>query len=222
MSFKSSSLPAEPGFSQSPAEERANALSHGLATLLALVALPAAAGEAAEARQPLQQAGLAVFFGSMVLMYLVSTVYHLLPVGPAKRVLRRWDHALIFVFMAGSFTPFALLGQHHGDGPGPLASVWVLALAGMALKLAGRLRHRLTSTLLYLAFGWLAVWVAMPVLGRLSGEGLALLVAGGAAYLVGCGFFLLDHRLRYSHFVWHLFVVAGSLCHVMAVQHTAP
>jgi len=214
-----SATPAEHVFSQSPAEERANAASHGVAVLLALAALPAAAGGVEALPHPFQQAGVAVFFTTMVLMYLVSTVYHLLPVGPTKRLLRRWDHALIFVFIAGSFTPFALLGQRHGDGPGALVAVWSLALLGMVLKLCGRLRRPLPSTGLYMAFGWLAAWVVWPVLGLLSAEGLALLVAGGLAYMVGCGFFLLDRRLRYSHLVWHLFVVVGSLCHVMAVQH---
>lgn len=212
--------PADHVFSQSPAEERANAASHGVAMLLALAALPASASGPGPFRDPFQQAGVAVFFTTMVLMYLVSTVYHLLPVGQTKRLLRRWDHALIFVFIAGSFTPFALLGQQHGDGPGPLLAVWALALAGMGLKLAGRLRRPLPSTGLYLAFGWLGLAVLWPVLGRLSADGLALLVAGGLAYTAGCVFFLLDRRLRYSHLVWHLFVVAGSLCHVMAVQHT--
>ena len=212
--------PAEPVFSQSPAEERANALSHGLPALLALAALPAAAAEAAVLRQPLQQAGLAVFFTTMVLMYLVSTAYHLVPVGPTKRLLRRWDHALIFVFIAGSFTPFALLGQQHGHGPAGLVGVWLLALAGLALKLAGRLQRPLPSTALYLAFGLLAALVARPVLALLSAEGLGLVLAGGLAYLLGSVFFLIDRRLRYSHLVWHLFVVVGSLCHVLAVQHT--
>jgi hemolysin III len=211
--------PAESVFSQSPAEERANAASHGIAALLALVALPATAAEAATLRHPLQQAGLAVFFTTMVLMYLVSTAYHLLPVGSTKRLLQRWDHALIFVFIAGSFTPFALLGLQRGGGPGPLVAVWALALVGMGLKLAGRLRRPGPSTALYLAFAWMAVWVARPVLAMLSADGLALLVAGGMAYMLGCAFYLLDRRLRYSHLVWHLFVVAGSLCHVMAVHH---
>lgn len=209
----------EHDFSQTPQEERANALSHGVGALLAMAALPAAAGGVDAVQQPLRHAGVAVFFTTMVLMYLVSTVYHLLPVGPAKQLLRRCDHAVIFIFIAGSFTPFALLAMQRGEGPGTLVGVWVVALAGMVLKLGNRLRQRLPSTLLYLAFGWLVAAVAQPVLAALPPTGLALLVAGGVAYSLGCVFFLLDKRMRYSHLVWHLFVIAGSLCHVMAVQH---
>jgi hemolysin III len=213
---------AEHVFSQSPAEERANALSHALGGALALAALPVTAAGLDAQLHPLRQAGVTVFFATMVLMYAVSTVYHLWPVGPAKRVLRRLDHAVIFVFIAGSFTPFALLAMQRGEGPATLVGVWLLALVGCVLKLGNRLRRPLPSTLLYLAFGWLVVLVAQPVLDALPPPGLQLLVAGGLAYSMGCAFFLLDRRLRYSHFVWHLFVITGSLCHVLAVQHALP
>jgi hemolysin III len=212
-------MPAEHLFTQSATEERANAASHGVGALLALVGLPAMAGGTGGVPHPLHQAGLAVFFTTMVLMYLVSTVYHLLPVGATKRVLQRWDHAVIFVFIAGSFTPFAMLGLQHGEGPGTLVAVWLAATVGVTLKLANRLCRPLPSTLLYLAFGWLVVLVARPALSLLAPAGLVLLVAGGLAYSLGCLFFLLDRRLPYSHLVWHLFVITGSLCHVMAVQH---
>jgi len=205
-------------FSQTGREERANAASHALGCVLALFAMPALAQQVGADQHPLRQVGISVFVGSMVLMYLVSAVYHAAPVGQAKRWLRKCDHAVIFLFIAGSFTPYALAALQRGEGAGTLAAVWVLALVGMALKLGDRLQHRLASTLLDLAFGWLVAALALPMLAKLPPDSLRLLVAGGLAYSLGCLFFLLDRRLAYSHLVWHLFVITGSTCHFLAVQ----
>ncbi len=205
-------------FSQTGREERANAVSHALGCVLALFAMPALAQQVDAAQHPMRQVGVGVFVGSMVLMYLVSAVYHAAPVGQAKRWLRKCDHAVIFLFIAGSFTPFALAALQRGEGTGTLAAVWAVALLGMALKLGNRLQHRLASTLLYLAYGWLVAAVAQPMLAALPPAGLRLLVAGGVAYSLGSLFFLLDRRLPYSHLIWHLFVITGSTCHFLAVQ----
>lgn len=201
-------------------EERANAASHALGGLLALLALPALAlpdgpGAAAD---PRRATGVLVFVASMVLTYLVSAAYHAAPAGATRSWLRRCDHAAIFVFIAGSFTPFALAAPPEGGGAMLLAAVWGAAGAGVALKLAGRLHHRGLSTGLYLAYGWLVAALALPLLAVLPAAGVQLLVAGGLAYTVGSAFFLLDRRLRWGHLVWHLFVITGSVCHVLAVQ----
>jgi hemolysin III len=208
----------ESSFSQTGQEERANAASHALGCVLALFAMPALAQQVDAAQHPMRQVGVTVFVASMVLMYLVSAVYHAVPVGAAKRWLRKCDHAVIFLFIAGSYTPFALAALQRGEGAGTLAAVWCVALLGMALKLGNRLQHRLASTLLYLAYGWLVAAVALPVLAALPPAGLHLLVAGGVAYSLGSVFFLLDRRMPYSHLVWHLFVITGSTCHFLAVQ----
>jgi hemolysin III len=211
-------------FTQTGHEERANAASHALGLLLAMLALPALALQLDVTGHPLRDLGVRVFIASMVLMYGVSAAYHATPVGAAKRWLRKCDHAVIFVFIAGSYTPFGLVALQHGlagAGPDPaatLAAVWVAALAGMALKFDGRLRHRLLSTGLYLGFGWLVAAVALPTLQLLPPSGLRLVVAGGVAYSLGSLFFLLDRRMPYSHLVWHLFVITGSVCHFLAVQ----
>jgi hemolysin III len=211
-----STRPLAPGLSQ---EELANTASHGLGLALALAAIPLLASDIDAVRHPMRLAGLLVFIGTMVLMYLVSTVYHALPAGHAKTRMRRMDHAVIFVFIAGSYTPFALGQIQRGEGWTMLAAVWAIAAGGVALKLCDRLRHPIFSTGLYLAFGWMVVVVARPMLESLPPDGLKLLVAGGLAYTLGSLFFLLDKRMRYSHFVWHLFVITGSSCHFMAVQH---
>ena len=208
----------EPPFSQTLPEERANAASHGLGCLLALSSLPVLAEQVDAAHHPIRHLGVNVFIASMVLMYLVSAVYHALPVGAAKCWLRKCDHAVIFVFIAGSYTPFALGQIQRGEGWSLLAAVWGIAVIGVALKLSNRLRHPLWSTALYLAFGWMVAVVAQPMLAGLPPLGLQLLVAGGVAYSLGSLFYLLDRRMPYSHFVWHLFVITGSTCHFLAVQ----
>lgn len=211
-------MSADTPFNQSAREERANAASHALGCVLALAALPLLAAEVELSRQPLRQLGAQVFIATMVLMYGVSAVYHALPVGRAKRVLRKCDHAVIFIFIAGSYTPFALGQIQRGDGWHMLGAVWGIAVVGVALKLMDQLRHPLLSTALYLAFGWMVLLVAQPMLQALPPAGLWLLVAGGVAYTLGSLFYLIDHRMRYSHLVWHLFVITGSGCHFWAVQ----
>ena len=214
-------MPQHTPFNQTGREERANAASHALGCALALFAVPALAQPMETVQHPLRQLGVQVFVASMVLMYLVSAAYHAVPAGSAKRWLRKCDHAVIFVFIAGSYTPFALAALQRGEagaGAGALLAVWAVALLGLVLKLGGRLQHRLLSTGLYLAYGWLVAVLAHPVLAALPPAGLQLVVAGGLAYSVGSLFFLLDRRLPYSHLVWHLFVITGSACHVLAVQ----
>ena len=205
-------------FNQTPREERANAASHGLGCLLALASMPVLADQVDAARHPIRHLGVTVFIASMVLMYAVSALYHALPVGAAKRALRKCDHAVIFIFIAGSYTPFALGQIQRGEGWQMLAGVWGIALLGVLLKLLDRLRHPLLSTGLYLAFGWMVLVVGRPMLDSLPPQGLQLLVAGGVAYSLGSLFFLIDRRMPYSHLVWHLFVITGSTCHFLAVQ----
>lgn len=219
---RGAALSTDSPFSQTWREELANAASHGVGCVLALASMPVLADQVQADRHPLRHLGVTVFIASMVLMYLVSTVYHALPVGQAKRWLRKCDHAVIFLFIAGSYTPFALGPIQRGEGWDLLAAVWGIALLGMALKLTDRLRHRVLSTALYLAFGWLVAVVAQPMMAALPPAGLTLMVAGGVAYSLGCVFFLLDRRMPYSHLVWHLFVITGSTCHFLAVQHVLP
>lgn len=211
-------MSADPSFNQTPREERANAASHGLGCLLALASMPVLADQVDATLHPSRHLGVWIFIGSMALMYAVSALYHALPVGTAKCWLRKCDHAVIFVFIAGSYTPFALGQIQRGEGGQVLLAVWGIALAGVLLKLLDRLRHPLLSTGLYLAFGWMVLVVARPMLDSLPPLGLQLLVAGGLAYSLGSLFYLIDRRMPYSHLVWHLFVITGSTCHFLAVQ----
>ncbi|HSM22269.1 MAG TPA: hemolysin III family protein [Rubrivivax sp.] len=204
------------GRGQTAREEQLNALSHGLGFVGTAAAWPMLSDLAAQQRGPLAMLGVAVFCLSAMLVYAASMAYHALPPGRAKQWARRGDHAAIFVFIAGSYTPFALGPLFDTVGPQVLAGAWSLAVVGAGCKILGRLRHRVGSTLLYGAMGWVAVVLLDPLSSRLGPDAVALLLAGGAAYTVGVLFFLFDHRLRYGHFVWHLFVLAGSTCHVLA------
>ncbi len=201
---------------QSLGEEIANSVSHGLALLAALVAAPVLL----VAVSPLSAAnivGASVFALTMVLLYFTSTLYHALPPGRAKRVFLKLDHGAIYLFIAGSYTPFALGVMGGPWGWTLFGLVWTLAALGITLKAFDRLSHPWLSPGLYLLMGWLVLIAAVPLVQRMAPAGLTLLVAGGLAYTVGVVFFMLDSRLRYAHAVWHGFVVTGSGLHYFAV-----
>ena len=201
---------------QTGTEELANALSHGLALLLAVAALPVLVQGAAQRGRAADVVAASLFGSTMVVLYLVSTLYHALPQGRAKRCLNRLDHASIYLFIAGSYMPFVLGVLRGAWGWTLFGVVWAAATLGIAAKLLDRLKHPLWSTGLYVAMGWVALIAAVPLAQRMSGAGLAWLVAGGVAYTLGAVVFLFDAKRRFLHFAWHLFVVAGSACHVCA------
>lgn len=197
-------------------EEVANALSHGVGFLLAVASLPVLVEFTSRQGGRSSLLGACVFSLTMMLLYFSSAVYHWLPQGRAKDWFNRLDHAAIYLFIAGTYTPFALGLIHDSTGWAPFALIWSLALAGMWAKVRNRLRNPRWSTALYIALGALAVLAAAPLLQRLPFDGLLLLLGGSLAYTVGVVFFLLDQRVRYGHFVWHLFVLVGSTCHFFA------
>jgi len=197
-------------------EELANAISHGIGFLLAVASLPILLHFASPRASAINVVAASVFSATMILLYLVSAVYHALPVGRAKAWLNRLDHAAIYVFIAGSYTPFALGVLHGSWGWALFGVVWGIAAIGVATKLFNRLKHPLWSTGLYVAMGWVALVAVQPMIERMSGAGFAWLLAGGLVYTAGAVVFLFDSRLRYAHFVWHLFVLGGSACHFFA------
>lgn len=201
---------------QTLGEEIANSVSHGLALLAALVAAPILL-VAVSPHSAANIVGAAVFAGTMILLYFTSMLYHALPPGRAKRVFLKLDHGAIYLFIAGSYTPFALGVMGGAWGWTLFGLVWAMAVMGIALKAFDRLSHPWLSTGLYLAMGWLVLIAAVPLVERVPSAGLALLVAGGLAYTVGVVFFMLDSRLRYAHAVWHGFVAAGTGLHYFAV-----
>lgn len=208
---------------QTIGEEIANAVSHGIGCLLAIASLPVLVFEASRRGGAVSVVAASVFSATMILLYLVSALYHALPSGRVKRWCNRLDHAAIYLFIAGSYTPFALGVLKGGWGWTLFGIVWAAAAVGVTIKLLDRLKHPLISTGLYVAMGWVALLAAGPLTERMAPAGLAWLVAGGLAYTLGAVVFLLDNRVRYAHFVWHLFVLAGSTCHFFAaLWHAVP
>lgn len=203
---------------QSPGEEIANSLSHGLGAVLAAAFSPRLIADAFQAGTA-QGLAATVYCASMIVLFAVSAAYHWLPPGAAKDLMRRLDHAAIFLFIAGTYTPF-ILGLLGGDPGGYwlLGVVWGVATAGTIAKCANRLTHPVLSTALYLGLGWLSVFMLEPLMGTLPSHGIALIVAGGVLYTLGAAVFLVDDRFAYAHFVWHLLVLGASGCHFVAVM----
>lgn len=208
---------AVPEREQSRGEEIANSISHGIGLVAALVATPFLVLQAVRRGDTGFIVGASVFAATMVLLYLASTLYHALPIGKAKRVFRVIEHSAIFLLIAGTYTPFTLGVLRGAWGWTLLGLVWGLAVAGVALKAFNKMSHPIISTSLYLLMGWLILIAVNPLYARVPASGLLWLVAGGVAYTAGVAFFAADSRLRYSHFIWHLFVMAGTACHYFAV-----
>jgi hemolysin III len=202
---------------QSRQEEIANSLSHGIGLIASLVAAPYLVLHAVRLGDAGFIAGASIFAATMVLLYLASTLYHALPIGRAKRVFRVIEHSAIFLLIAGTYTPFTLGVLHGAWGWTLLGLVWGIAVTGVVLKALNRLTHPILTTSLYLLMGWLIVIAAHPLSERVPASGLLWLVAGGLSYTIGVIFFALDSRVRYGHFIWHLFVMTGTACHYFAV-----
>ena len=202
---------------QSLGEEIANSISHGAGLVAAVVGAPFIILHAIGTGKTGYLVGVCIFAASMILLYLCSTLYHGLRPGRRKHIFRIIDHSAVYLLIAGTYTPFTLGVLHGGWGWTLLVLVWSLALIGVALKVLRRMTHPVISTVLYLLMGWLIIIAADPLYTRLPFSGLAWLVAGGLAYTAGTIFFVADSRLRYGHFVWHWFVLAGTTCHYFAV-----
>ena len=197
-------------------EEIANSISHGLGLLLALGMVPVLVFSAMRTGSIRFVVGASVFGGTVVLLYLASTLYHALTHERAKHFFRFFDHSAIFLLIAGTYTPFALGVLNGPWGWTLLTIVWLLAVIGITTKALAGIHHSRISMTLYLLMGWLAVVAVKPILLHVPLPGIALILAGGIAYTSGLAFFA-ARRLRYAHFIWHLFVIAGTTCHFFAV-----
>jgi hemolysin III len=201
---------------QSHREEIANSLSHGAGLIAALVAAPFLIVQAVQRADVGFIVGTSLFAATIVLLYLASTLYHA-PTVRARRVFRVIDHCAIFLLIAGTYTPFTLGVLRGAWGWTLLGLVWGLAIVGMVLKAFDRMPHPIVSTGFYLLMGWIILIAVNPLYQRMPVSGLLWLVAGGMAYTLGVAFFVTGSRLRYGHFIWHLFVMAGTTCHYFAV-----
>lgn len=199
------------------AGEALNVLTHGVGLLLSIPACVVLLVVAAGSEEPARLASGAVFGGALVLMYAASVLCHAFSghhrLGLVLRVL---DHVAIYALIAGTYTPFLVVGVGGSLGRALLLLVWALALAGTAFKCFSAGRFGAVSTGFYLFMGWLAVLFARPLFAALPPEGIALIVAGGLCYTAGVVFFACE-RIPHHHAIWHLFVLGGSAFHYAAV-----
>ena len=198
-------------------EEIANAVTHGVAALLSIAGLAVLVAFAVlYSGSPKVVAAVSIFGASMVFLYTASTLYHSIPNPRAKKVLQYLDHSMIYVLIAGSYTPFCLITLQGYTGIALLCAVWLIAIAGISLQAVLLNKADWINCLLYLSMGWLAVFVIDPLVSTLDSTGLALLVAGGLAYTVGVVFYIFE-RIPFSPAIWHTFVFAGTTLQFFSV-----
>ncbi len=197
-------------------EEVANALTHGIGAAVALVAGAVLITLTAVHGDGWQLAGAIVFCVALFVLYLASTLYHAIPHPVAKARLKVFDHCAIYVLIAGTYTPFTLIGLRGAWGWSLFAVIWTLAVAGVVFKLFFTGRFKLVSTLIYIAMGWLVLVAIVPMTRALDAWALGWLFGGGIAYTAGTLFYM-SRRIPYAHTIWHSFVIGGSACHFLAV-----
>ena len=196
--------------------ERFNSITHLVGAALAVAGAVLLVVIAARLGDPWKIVSFSVYGVMLLGLYLASTLYHSLR-GRAKRIWCKFDHCAIYLLIAGSYTPFALVSLRGGWGWSLFGIVWGLALLGIAQEIWLAKGRRILSLLIYVAMGWLAVFAAIPLIDALSWEGFRWLLAGGLVYTAGIVFYATDEKWRYGHGVWHLFVMGGSACHYFTV-----
>ena len=201
---------------QTRGEELANTISHGIGALGALIGAPFLVLAGIRHGDPALLAGVIVFAVTAAVLYFASSIYHALPPGKAKEICEVIDHSAIYLLIAGTYTPFTLGVLRGPMGWTLFGLVWAMAVAGVILKSVRGVRNPIFSTSLYLLMGWLIVIALRQLLANIPTPGLLWLVAGGLAYTVGVVFYAIK-RVPYFHFVWHLFVLTGTVCHYFAV-----
>lgn len=199
-------------------EEIANAITHGIGALLAIAAIPILVVHAVRDGGGVYLLAALVYAITMLVEYLMSTLYHAIAHDKAKRVFKVLDHSCIYLFIAGSYTSFCLITLAADGGVWLCLFVWVVALAGVACEAFWVFRPRWVSVVLYLLLGWSVVWFLPALIANLPAAGLWLLVAGGISYSIGCVFYVLK-KVPYMHSIFHLWVLAGSVLQFLAVAN---
>lgn len=200
----------------SPLEEQANIRTHLLGWILSGLALFLLLLQSIQYGDYLHNISSTIFGGSLMILYAASTLYHSATNSIRRERLRVFDHAAIYVLIAGTYTPFCLHILPKPIGVIILISVWMMAIAGITIKLFFTGRFNLLSTLMYVFMGWLIVFAFNPLIDNMPVDGLSWLFAGGIAYTVGAVLYSIK-KLPYNHALFHVFVLAGSYCHFMAV-----
>jgi hemolysin III len=197
-------------------EEIANALTHGLGVVLSIGGGAVLITQSALHAGVRETAAVSIFVAALILLYTASTLYHLARRPALKSRLKILDHCAIFLLIAGTYTPFTIAAMRGGWGWSLFGVIWGMALVGIVLKLFFTGRFTYLSTATYIGMGWLVVVAFVPLTQAVTPAALGWLIAGGVSYTAGTLFYH-NHRLRYSHAIWHLFVLGGSICHFAAV-----
>ena len=198
--------------------EKLNAWTHLVGALLATAGSIWLLVMASLDGSPQKIVSVAIYGVTLVLLYSVSTVYHSVR-GRSKVIMQKFDHLSIYLLIAGSYTPFCLVTLHGPWGWSLFGIVWGMAVIGMLQEIKPRSEARILSIVIYAVMGWIVLVAVKPLLAALGTAGFIWLATGGVMYTVGIIFFALDHRLRHAHGIWHLFVIAGSLLHFVAIAH---
>lgn len=196
--------------------EKFNSISHMVGAVLATIGAVALIVPAAQLGDPWKIVSFSIYGAMLLALYVTSALYHSAR-GPAKDVLRKFDHCAIYLLIAGSYTPFTLVTLRGAWGWSLFGTIWGLALLGIAQEIWLAKGKRILSLVIYVVMGWLALIAVVPLFTALTGTGFLWLAAGGLMYTVGIFFYATDHKLRHGHGVWHLFVLGGSACHYFAV-----
>lgn len=198
-------------------EEIANGITHGIGAALSIAALVILVVLAALYGTAWHVASFTVYGASLILLFTASTLYHSIQHPRLRPILRRLDHASIYVLIAGTYTPFALVSLRGPWGWSLFGVVWGIAVLGIIFKVLFINRLEVLSTLAYIGMGWLSLIAYRQMLANIPPDGVTLLIAGGVVYTLGVLFYAVQ-RLPYNHAVWHLFVLGGSVCHFFAVR----
>ncbi|MDP4077425.1 hemolysin III family protein [Acidovorax sp. A1169] len=196
--------------------ERFNSISHLVGAALAVAGTALLVVLAARLGDPWKIVGFSIYGAMLVALYTASTAYHSVR-GRAKEILQKVDHCSIYLLIAGSYTPFALVSLRGAWGWSLLGVVWGLALLGIAQEIWLAKGARVLSLVIYVLMGWLALVAVVPLWQALTPAGFGWLLAGGACYTLGIVFYATDHKVRHGHGLWHLFVLGGSICHFVTV-----
>lgn len=199
------------------AEEIANSISHGIGLVFGIVGLVLLLVQAIETNASTTAiTSYSLYGGSMILLFLASTLYHAIPHARAKRWLKLFDHCAIYLLIAGTYTPFLLVGLDSPLARGLMVVIWGLALLGIVFKLTIAHRFKVLSLLTYLLMGWLSLVVIYQMVMKLAPGSVTLLAIGGIVYSLGVIFYVCK-RIPYNHAIWHGFVLGGSVCHFFAI-----
>lgn len=199
-----------------PVEERINVLTHGFGFLLSIVGLVLLVLKSAQLGTARHIVSFSIFGATLILLYAASTLYHNAKNTRLRHYLNIFDHAAIYILIAGTYTPFALVTLNQANGLLILIIIWTIALVGVILKIFFIGKFNTLSTIMYVAMGWLVVFDIKPLVANLPTWGLIWLFAGGVSYTIGAVIFSI-HKIKYNHAIFHVFVLGGSFCHFIAI-----